>query len=102
MFWFCCCWSRNLAYKFGQNQVSNRWDIVVVVFVGVVDHDIFDLVDPRNLPLKFGQNWVSDRWNIVVAHFIIVVIHVVVVQFVVVFVVVIADPRNLSLKFGQN
>ena len=48
---------RNLPLKFGQNQVSNSWDNVVVVVIVVVDvvvivvlvfiHDV--AVDPRNL-----------------------------------------------------
>ena len=53
---------RNLDLKYGQNQVSNSWDIAVVVFVFIdaviQDDDVVVVadVDPRKLPLvKIGS-----------------------------------------------
>ena len=59
---------KNIALKFGQNQVSNRWNTVVVfvvVVIVIVVHVVVIVVgEPRHLPLKFGQNWVSNSWDI--------------------------------------
>ena len=53
---------RNQPVKYGQNQVSNSWDIAVVVFVFIdaviQDDDVVVVadVDPRKLPLvKIGS-----------------------------------------------
>ena len=69
--WFCCCffYPRNLLLKFGQNQVSNIWNVAFVVVVVIVVHVVvivvvFVLVDPTHLPLKFGLNQVRNSWDI--------------------------------------
>ena len=62
----------NLPVKFGQNWVSNSWDIVGVEFpvVVVIVFDVVGLVIgvvvviilcQWNLLLKFGQNWVNNK-----------------------------------------
>ena len=84
----CCgCWFRNPASKFGPNQISNSWDIVIDVFVVVVDvvvdDDVFVLFDPSKLPTKFGQSWVGNYWGIVVL-------------------VIAVEPKNLHLKLVQH
>ena len=93
---------RNLPVKFGQNRVSNSWDIVVVVIVAVDDVVdvvvvsvvvvsvvvvvivVFDVVvgvsvvvhvvtvDPRNPPWKFGKNRVGKSWDIADVEFPVV------------------------------
>ena len=59
---------RNLPLEFGENWVSNRWNIIAVYFVVVIVY-----VDPRNLPLRFGQYWVSNSWDIAEIEFVWVV-----------------------------
>ena len=46
--------TRNIPFKFGWNQVINRWDVVDVDVVSVVVVVIVVVVDPRNLLLKLG------------------------------------------------
>ena len=47
---------RNLPLKFGQNWVTNSWNIPDNV--------------PRNLPIKFNQNWVNNSWDIADIEFV--------------------------------
>ena len=60
---------RNLRLKFGQNRVSNSWDIPDMdkcrldkCRLDKCHRDSYD--GPRNLRLKFGQNQFSNSWDI--------------------------------------
>ena len=54
---------RNLKLKYGQNHVSNSWDMFFVVVVVLVGYDVF-LIDLKHLSLKFSPNCVSNSWDI--------------------------------------
>ena len=70
-----------ILFFFGQNWVSNRWNVafvvvvVIVVVVVVVVHVvvIIVVVDPTSPLLKFGQNQVRNSWDINDIEFVVVV-----------------------------
>ena len=69
-----------LPLKFGQNRVSNNWEIFVVAVFVVIFVVIFVVVgnivvvDHRNLTLTIAQNWIKNCWGIADIEFVWVVV----------------------------